>query len=229
MAGPRTSALVVALAAAGVGAAVLRHHRSTSQQIVPGGTFVGAVGAYDTMARRVLGSFYSGVAADAAAVAGSSARVLEVGSGPGHLALLLATRHGLELTGIDLDPAMVELARVNASRPANGDARGPTFMVADVASLPFPDGSFDLVVSTLSMHHWADPTRGLAEIGRVLRRDGHALVWDLRPGVAPIHQHVPDPVDHVDAGPLRLAARASWRWPWRLPLTQRLEFVHAAV
>jgi SAM-dependent methyltransferase len=56
---------------------------------------------------------------------------------------------------------------------------------ATAASLPFPDGSFNLVVSTLSMHHRALPTAGLAEIGRVLRPGGRALIWDFRPDAWP--------------------------------------------
>jgi ubiquinone/menaquinone biosynthesis C-methylase UbiE len=64
---------------------------------------------------------------------------------------------------------MVEHARANADQLGNGEERRPSFLVGDAASLAFPDGSFDLVVSTFSMHHWADPTAGLAEIGRVLR------------------------------------------------------------
>jgi SAM-dependent methyltransferase len=60
-----------------------------------------------------------------------------------------------------------------------------------VASLAFTDGSFDLVLSTLSMHHRAD-SAGLAEIGRVLRPGGRALTWDPRPGVVPFHRDVPD-------------------------------------
>ncbi|HKQ18059.1 MAG TPA: methyltransferase domain-containing protein, partial [Solirubrobacterales bacterium] len=43
------------------------------------------------------------------------------------------------------------------------------------------DGSFDVVVSTLSLHHWSDPAAVFAEIGRVLRPGGVALVYDLRP------------------------------------------------
>jgi ubiquinone/menaquinone biosynthesis C-methylase UbiE len=90
------------------------------------------------------------------------------------------------VTGLDLDPAMIDRARANADRPGNSDQHRPSFVVGDVATLPFPDGSFDLVVSTLSMYHWADPTAGLAEIGRVLRPSSRALIWDFRPGVRPI-------------------------------------------
>jgi len=101
-----------------------------------------------------------------------------------------------------------------------------------VASLTFPDRSFDLVVSTLSMHHWSDPAAGLAEIGRVLRPGGRALIWDFRPGTrphpfGPRHAHPPDPAEHLHGGPLRMVNATPWRWPWRLPLTQRIELVHA--
>ena len=49
-----------------------------------------------------------------------------------------------------------------------------------MASLPFESGSIDLVVSTLSLHHWPNPGAGFAEIARVLRPGGVALVYDLR-------------------------------------------------
>jgi ubiquinone/menaquinone biosynthesis C-methylase UbiE len=46
--------------------------------------------------------------------------------------------------------------------------------------IPFPDDSLDLVVSTLSLHHWRDPVGVLDEIARVLRPGGSFLVFDLR-------------------------------------------------
>ena len=165
------------------------------------------------------------VAADVAGVAPEEARVLEVGCGPGHLSIRLARDHGLEVTGLDLDPAMVERARVNADRSADGRSRRPTFTVGDVASLSFPDGSFDLVVSTLSMHHWADPSAGMAEIARVLRPGGRSLVWDMRPGAVPFHRDVRDPLEPTREAPLRLISATPWRWPLGLTLTQRLELV----
>jgi SAM-dependent methyltransferase len=82
-------------------------------------------------------------------------------------------------------------------------------------------------VSTLSMHHWADATAGLAEIGRVLRTGGRALIWDIRPGVVPFHRHQPDPLDKVVGSSLRLASATTWRWPWRLSFTQRFELISA--
>jgi ubiquinone/menaquinone biosynthesis C-methylase UbiE len=186
------------------------------------GILIGNTTGYDVMSRVALGSFYRGVADDVAAVAPEGARVLEVGCGPGHLSVDLARRHGLSVTGLDLDPAMIERARVNAARKAGGV--NPTFWVADVASMPFLDESFDLVVSTLSMHHWESPADALKEMHRVLRPGGRALIWDLGQGAHFLHSHLPDPTAHSDETPLRLVAATPWKWPWKLSLTQRMEF-----
>ena len=222
--GRRRSFLILLGAAAAV--AVVRHVRGAATgRRVPGGILIGDAVVYDAHSRLVLGSLFRRVAADVAAVAPEGARVLEVGCGPGHLSIRLARQDGLDVTGLDLDPAMIERARANADRP--GDDRRPSFFIGDVASLAFPDGSFDLVVSTLSMHHWADPAAGLAEIGRVLCPGGRALVWDLRPGLLPFHRHAPDPVELTRGAPLRVVGATPWRWPWRLELTQRIELVRA--
>jgi SAM-dependent methyltransferase len=227
MSRPRTLAIVLGSAAAVVAAsAVARHVRGASiGRAVPGGIVIGDAAVYDAASRLLLGPFLRRIAADVAAAAPKGARVLEIGCGPGHLSIMLARRHGLDVTGLDLDPAMVERARANADRSANDRGRGPTFVVGDVASLSFPDGSFDLVVSTLSMHHWADPSAGLAEIARVLRSGGRSLVWDLRPGVVPFHRDVPDPLGSAREAPLRLISATPWRWPLGLTPTRRLELV----
>jgi SAM-dependent methyltransferase len=218
--------LVILLGAAAAAVAVVRHRRGAAGRRVPGGILIGDAAAYNALSRLVLGSLYGRIAADVAAVAPDGARVLEVGCGPGHLSIRLARQHGLDMTGLDLDPGMIQRARANADRLGDEERR-PSLLVGDVASLAFPDGSFDLVVSTLSMHHWADPAAGLAEIGRVLRPGARALVWDFRPGSMPLHRHVPDPLDHVHGGPLRLVNATPWRWPWTFTFTQRIELVRA--
>lgn len=220
--------LLGAVAAAAAGVAVVRHWHGTSNgRRVMGGTLIGNAVAYDEMSRLVLGSFFGPIAADIAAAAPDGARVLEVGCGPGHLSIRLARQHGLDVTGLDLDPAMIERARANVDRSVDGDERRPSFLVGDVAALPFPDESFDLVVSTMSMHHWADPTAGMAEIDRVLRPGASALIWDFRPGFQPFHGDLPDPVEHTHGAPLRVVGATPWQWPWRFNLTQRIELIRA--
>jgi SAM-dependent methyltransferase len=210
-------------AAALAAVALARHRGAASGRWAPGGILIGDADVYDSQSRILLGGLFRGISADIAASAPGGAQVLEVGCGPGHLALRLARDHGLDVTGLDLDPAMIERARANSERSGVDADPQPAFVVGDVASLPFPDGSFDLVVSTLSLHHWADPAAGLAEIGRVLRPSGRALVWDLRPGIVPMHRDVPDPLEAARGGPLRVVRSTPWRWPWRLALAQRIE------
>jgi SAM-dependent methyltransferase len=228
---PRNLAILAGAAAATV--AVMRHgRRATRGHTVAGGILIGHAGVYDTLSRLLLGPLIDGIAADVAAVAPAGAQVLEVGCGPGHLSIRLARHHGLDVTGLDLDPAMIARARANADRLGNSDQRRPSFVVGDVATLAFPDGSFDLVVSTLSMHHWADPTASLAEIGRVLRPGARALVWDFRPPARPHlfgpgHAQLPDPVEHTRSSPLRAVNATPWPWPLRFTPTQRIELVRA--
>ena len=223
---PRTLVLLLGATAAVVAVVVARHARGAMGRKVPGGILIRDAGRYDAISHRLLlSSFLERVAADVAAAAPDDARVLEVGCGPGRLSILLARGYGLEVTGVDLDPAMIQRARTNAAQAANEHGRGPWFVIGDVAALAFPDRSFDVVVSTLSMHHWDDPAAGLAEIARVLRPDGRALVWDFRAGRLPLHGRLPDPAERAHGASLRVVSARPWRWPWRLTLTTRVELL----
>lgn len=128
---------------------------------------------YDFVARRVLRGFYRRLAADIARTAPDGAAVLDVGTGPGVLLVELAGRRpDLTLTGLDLSADMVAAANRNLRRDA--------VHVGDVTHLPFPDGSFDLVVSSLSLHHWDEPGAAVPELARVLRTGGRLCVYDMR-------------------------------------------------
>lgn len=142
-------------------------------------------GLYDAVAPPILQPLYRRVAgevAESATIGGLPAisAVLEIGSGPGELSLEIGRRlPGVEVVGIDLAAEMVERALARARGEPVGS--GVRFQLADAAALPFTDGTFDVVVSTLSLHHWSDPAAVFAEIARVLRPGGEALTYDLRP------------------------------------------------
>jgi len=132
---------------------------------------------YDVVARRFLRRFYRRLAEDIARLAPEGAAVLDVGTGPGVLlAELAARRPDLRLTGVDLSADMVAAARRNVRA-------GDVVQVADVTDLPFPDDSFDLVVSSISLHHWDRPAAAVPQLARVLRPGGRVCVYDF--GFAP--------------------------------------------
>ena len=100
---------------------------------------------------------------------------------PPRVPLLVARRcPGLVVEGVDLSAEMIERATRTATA-TGASAHRLTYRVADVRALPHADGSVDLVVSSLSLHHWVDVSAGLAEIRRVLRPGAEAWIYDVRP------------------------------------------------
>ena len=223
----RTRAALLIVAGLGVGGvvALVRGRAPVSTgRAVPGGVLIGDTGRYDLLSRLLLAPLFRAIAVDVAAAVPSDAKILEIGCGPGLLAIQLARSHGFDVTGLDLDPAMIERARANAVRSTVDDPPCFSFVVGDVAALPFDDATFDAVVSTFSMHHWSDRARGLEEIARVLVPGGQALIWDLRPGGLPFHPDVRDAAETTSPASLIARSAGDWRWPGRLSFAQRIEF-----
>jgi ubiquinone/menaquinone biosynthesis C-methylase UbiE len=102
-------------------------------------------------------------------------RGLDVGCGTGALAMRLAAA-GYEMVGIDPSEGMLDVLR---RRAATIDA-----VQGSATALPFDDDSFDLVITVAVLHHIADPgevRRALAEMVRVLKPYGRAVIWDHNP------------------------------------------------
>lgn len=102
----------------------------------------------------------------------ASGRVLEVAVGTG--LNLRRYEPGVELTGIDLSPAMLDLARARAAR----HGRAVELQQGDAAHLPFGDASFDSVVCCLALCSIPSPTAAVAEMWRVLVPGGRLLLLD---------------------------------------------------
>jgi len=103
--------------------------------------------------------------------------VLDIGCGTGQLLRQAAGRFpAAELSGVDAAEEMISVAR--SSLP---DGEAVRFVHAAAEELPFDDGSFDLVVTTMSFHHWADQPRALREVRRVLVSGGVFALADAVP------------------------------------------------
>lgn len=109
---------------------------------------------------------------------GKPLRVLDVGTGTGFFACLLAAE-GHETTGIDLTPEMIEVARAKRMP-------GVELVVGDCEKLPFPDGSFDAVICCQSFHHYPNVQDFFDSVARVLRPGGRLILRDMTAKSAPV-------------------------------------------
>ena len=105
--------------------------------------------------------------------------VLDVGCGTGGVTLPARQRVGAAGKAAGIDPAaeMIAVARQKAQRKG----LEIDFRIGVIEALPYPDGSFDAVTSSLMMHHLPQPlqVKGLAEIYRVLKPGGRLLIADM--------------------------------------------------
>ncbi len=103
--------------------------------------------------------------------------VLDIGTGTGRILELLAPNIETGV-GIDLSPAMLEVARVNLEKAG---LRYCQVRHGDMYKLAFPSASFDAVVFHMVLHYADNPAAALAEASRVLRDGGRLVVVDFAP------------------------------------------------
>jgi ubiquinone/menaquinone biosynthesis C-methylase UbiE len=124
--------------------------------------------------RIFFGPVHRGVMDVATRLAPQPARVLDVGCGTGALLRSIAQRFPeAELVGVDASAEMIRMAVA-----ANPFPERLRFLRAPAEELPFVDGQFNLILSTISFHHWADQRAGLREAARGLAPGGLFLLAD---------------------------------------------------
>ena len=127
--------------------------------------------AYARSARLFRG-LQARVLADTVELIGDrAATIVDLGSGPGDVPAELGARlQGARILGVEPSRAMRELSL----------ARGVVAIDGRAEDIPLDPGSVDLVISTLSSHHWDDPVAAFREIERVLAPGGQARIYDVR-------------------------------------------------
>lgn len=124
------------------------------------------------------------------------AKVLEVAPGPGYLSIEMARLRRLRVTALDISHTFVEIGSENARRA------GVTvdFRQGDVASMPFEADSFDLIVCQAAFKNFTLPRTALAEMHRVLRAGGTAVIQDMSHDAT--HAAIEEEVRGMDLGRL---------------------------
>jgi ubiquinone/menaquinone biosynthesis C-methylase UbiE len=133
---------------------------------------------YDRTTRKDMPEIQA-LAAKIAAMVPAAGSVLEVAPGPGFLSIELA-RRGLEVRAVDISKTFVEIARRNA------EAAGVTaeFGLGNAAELPVESMSVDFVVCRAAFKNFTEPVKAMAEMLRVLRPGGKAMLIDMRRDVS---------------------------------------------
>jgi ubiquinone/menaquinone biosynthesis C-methylase UbiE len=122
-------------------------------------------------------------------------RVLDVGCGPGYLTALAAEAAAPGGSAVGIDPSV---PMIDQARRMRG-AANCSFEVGRAEALDAADGAFDVVVSSLAVHHIPEAVRAtaFAEVFRVLRPGGRILLADFRPPSSRLGRHLVG----VTAGP----------------------------
>ncbi len=147
---------------------VLSRRRSKSEEF-----FSSASGRWDHLREELFGGTFHLQALiallDPALVVG------DLGCGTGQIAGLIAP-HVSRVIGVDGSADMLQVARTRLAAFPSVD-----FRLGHLETLPIEDGTLDVTIMALVLHHLSDPARALAESARVLKRGGRTLIIDMLP------------------------------------------------
>ena len=137
----------------------------------------------------------------------SDAAVLDLGCGAGHVSFAVAPQVA-SVTACDLSPEMLAVVSRAAGERGLGNLRTQQGVAEQ---LPFPDATFDIVLSRYSAHHWRDFDAGLREAARVLKPGGIVGIVDsISPGPALLDTWLQAVEILRDPSHVRSRSRAEW-------------------
>jgi ubiquinone/menaquinone biosynthesis C-methylase UbiE len=133
--------------------------------------------------------------------------VCDLACGPGHLALAFAGRAG-RIVGVDAAPNMLrEFEKLAAGRGVTVET-----VHAWAETVPFPDQTFDIVVSRLAPHHFPDAAKAVREMARLTKSGGRVAVIDLEGHADPVADALNHDIEVLhDASHGRSYTVARWR------------------
>ena len=106
----------------------------------------------------------------------ANGKVLEIAPGPGYLCIELARLGNYQITGLDISKSFVGIARRNAAKVG----LKIDFREGNASAMPFADETFDFTFCQAAFKNFSEPVKAIAEMYRVLRPGGAAVIVDLR-------------------------------------------------
>jgi ubiquinone/menaquinone biosynthesis C-methylase UbiE len=146
------------------------------------------------------------------------ARLIDVGCGTGHRVMPMAQHFGVrEYVGFDHSTTSLDVARALAAELQFPNA---TFAEGDLFALPYPDESFDVVISQGVLHHTGDPLRGFKELVRICKPNGFVAIYLYNKWNHWRHNLQKQRVDRLAGADVERRFDVAYEWYGTRPLTE---------